>query len=67
MRARTLSLGILAYSAFMLYLSGANLLRHMNVANLPLTIETNALESLVMQLTLLVLLLVGVIAKAWEG
>jgi len=39
----------------------------MDVANLPLTIETNALESLVMQLTLLVLLLVGVIAKAWEG
>lgn len=67
MRARTLNLGIGAYSALVLYLSVASFLHHMGGANLPFAFEPNSLELVVMQLTVLILGLIGLIAKAWEG
>lgn len=51
MRAGTLRLGILAYLAFIFYLLQANGLRQTGVANLPLTFETNTLESFGIQIT----------------
>lgn len=62
MRARTVRVGILAYLAFLLYLSEANILRQLGFVNLPLSFETDALESYVIQVAALVMILLGPLA-----
>jgi len=63
MRARTLRLGILAGTAFLLYLFGAYVLASTGVANLPLSFgTTDAFRGFVIRITLLALTFLGVLA-----